>query len=86
MSVPKQEVLVGSANGKVQACNLLVQCGVIKSMAEGRRLIALGGVNIDGETVTDSTVDVIVKAGTIVKVGKHLTVQIAGTKAQEDVS
>ena len=52
---------------------LLVDCGLAKSNGEAMRLIAQGGVQIDGQKVAPGTRDIEVKSGTtlLIKVGKR---------------
>lgn len=55
---------------------LLVSSGMVSSNSEARRLIAQGGVNIDGQRVTDENLELEVKREVKIKVGKlrHLRV------------
>jgi len=68
-----QEFTVQSQEGKVFVPKLLVDCGLAKSNSEATRLIAQGGVQIDGKKVASGTRDVDAKPGTtlLIKVGKR---------------
>jgi tyrosyl-tRNA synthetase len=59
-------------------CKLIVQAGLAASHAEARRLVEQGGVSIDGERVSDSSMEVAVPAGRrfVLKVGKRRFKQI----------
>lgn len=50
---------------------LLTSSGLASSNSEARRLIAQGGVYIDGQRVTDPNLEVEFKGGEVVKVGKR---------------
>jgi len=67
------EFTVQSQEGKAFVPKLLVDCGLAKSNGEAMRLIAQGGVQIDGKKVASGTRDVDVKPGTtlLIKVGKR---------------
>ncbi|HJQ97606.1 MAG TPA: tyrosine--tRNA ligase [Candidatus Polarisedimenticolaceae bacterium] len=68
-----QEFTVQSQDGKVFVPKLLVECGLAKSNGEAMRVIAQGGVQIDGTKVASGTRDMDVKPGTtlLIKVGKR---------------
>lgn len=51
--------------------DLLKSLGAIPSSSEGRRLIEAGAVSIDQTPVTDFGLEVVLKEGMIVRVGKH---------------
>ena len=51
--MPKLEAVAG-ADGAVRIARLLVDAGVCKSTSEAGRLIAQGGLRIDGERVSDA--------------------------------
>ena len=67
------EFTVAAADGKVFVPKLLVECGLAKSNGEAMRLIAQGGVQIDGKKVASGTREWDVKPGTtlLIKVGKR---------------
>ena len=50
------------------------------SMSEARRLQAQGAIEVDGKRITKSIINV--KPGTIVRVGKHRFLRIAGPEKQ----
>ena len=54
--------------------DLLCNQGWVKSRGEARRLIAQGGVELDGEKITDSAMGIIVLPGQArdLKVGKKI--------------
>jgi tyrosyl-tRNA synthetase len=60
-------------DGMIFVPKLLVDCGLAKSNSEATRLIAQGGVQIDGKKVEPGTREVEAKPGTtlLIKVGKR---------------
>jgi tyrosyl-tRNA synthetase len=67
------EFKVPLADGKVFLPKLLADCGLAKSNSEATRLIAQGGVQLDGAKVAPGTREVDAKAGAtvLIKVGKR---------------
>jgi tyrosyl-tRNA synthetase len=67
------EFKIAAVDGKAFLPKLLVECGLAKSNGEAMRLIAQGGVNIDGEKVAAGTRDVPAAAGAavLIKVGRR---------------
>ena len=67
------EFSIAAVEGKVFAPKLLVECGLAKSNGEAMRLIAQGGVQIDGKKVAPGTREIEATPGTtaLVKVGKR---------------
>jgi tyrosyl-tRNA synthetase len=68
------EVKVPAADlkdGKIWIVKLIVLCGFAPSNAEARRLVVQGGVTIDDAKVSDSKLDVQVKEGMLLQVGKR---------------
>lgn len=57
--------------GKVWVARLLADIGLAASTSEARRLIAQGGVRINGERVTDPQSEVEPVPGTIIQVGRR---------------
>ena len=57
-------------DGKIWIIRLLEASGFIKSRQEARRLIEQGGVRLDNEKIKDSKLDIEVKTGMILRVGK----------------
>jgi len=58
-------------DGKVWIVKLIVHCGFARSNGEARRLIAQGGVSLDGELLTDADLDFTPPDGAVLKVGKR---------------
>ncbi len=56
--------------GRIWITELIVMSGLIDSKSEARRLIKQGGVRINGEKVNDPYLDLTVKEGMILKIGK----------------
>ena len=67
------EYRVAAVDGKVFLPKLLVDCGLAKSNSEAMRLIAQGGVQLDGAKMPAGTRDVHAPAGTtvLIKVGRR---------------
>jgi tyrosyl-tRNA synthetase len=67
------EFRVAAVDGKAFLPKLLVECGLAKSNGEAMRLIAQGGVNLDGTKVAPGTRDIPASAGTtvLIKVGRR---------------
>ena len=58
-------------DGKIWIAKLIVLCGFAPSNAEARRLVVQGGVTIDDAKVSDSKLDVALKDGMLLQVGKR---------------
>lgn len=58
-------------SGPVWIVQVLRDLKAVQSSSEAKRLLQSGAVSIDGDQVKDFQAQVIVKAGNIVKVGKH---------------
>jgi tyrosyl-tRNA synthetase len=56
--------------GKIWLIKLIALSGLVNSKSEARRLIEQGGVKINGEKVDDPNLDLTVKEGMVVKIGK----------------
>ena len=56
--------------GKIRLIKLIVLSGLVNSKSEARRLIEQGGVKINGEKVDDPNLDLTVREGMVVKIGK----------------
>jgi tyrosyl-tRNA synthetase len=69
------------ASGAWKLPKLLVELGMVPSMAEARRVIEQGGVYVDGErrTQTDFEVDLKSDRSVLVQVGKRKFVRVRGT-------
>ncbi|HVF52727.1 MAG TPA: tyrosine--tRNA ligase [Actinomycetota bacterium] len=64
--------------GKVYLPRVLAELGLAASGSEGRRLIAGGGVRIDGEPVASEEIGVDALVGAILQVGKRRFIRIVG--------
>ncbi len=62
--------------GDARVTALLVAAKLAPSSAEAKRLIAGGGVSLDGEKIADAAAMVRVQTGQVVKVGKNRFVQL----------
>ncbi len=62
--------------GKVGVVQLLRMVGLVSSNSEARRLIAQGGVSVDGRRVADPELRVEVRTGLVVRVGKRRFVRV----------
>jgi len=56
--------------GKIWLIKLIALSGLVNSKSEARRLIEQGGVKINGEKVDDPNLDLTVKKGMVIKIGK----------------
>ncbi len=67
------EFPIAAQDGKAFLPKLLVDCGLAKSNSDAMRLIAQGGVHIDGERIPPGTREVPAKPGSsiLVKVGRR---------------
>ena len=63
-------------DGKVWIVALMVEAELAPSKAQARRLIAQGGVDLDGQRVTDPEGSLAIKPGMILKVGKRHFVKL----------
>jgi len=65
--------VIQAVDGKVFVPKLLVDCGLAKSNGEAMRVIAQGGVQIDGQKLAPGTREIEAKSGTtlLIKVGKR---------------
>ena len=59
------------ASGNARITALLVAAGLAPSSGEAKRLIAQGGVSIDGAKVTDPAGSIQIRSGQVVKVGRN---------------
>ena len=67
---------------RVAVARLLVLLGLVPSSSEGRRLIAQGGVKIDGETVTSESGFIAVRDGMLVQIGKRKACRLSFDRPQ----
>jgi tyrosyl-tRNA synthetase len=58
-------------SGDRNVIDLLELCKLIATRAEGKRLVEQGGLEIDGERVTDKNAVIHLKAGMVIKAGKR---------------
>jgi tyrosyl-tRNA synthetase len=63
-------------NGAILAADLAVCCDFAKSKGEARRLIAEGGVRLDGEPLADPQGAVAIKSGQVLQRGKRRFVRL----------
>ena len=72
---------------RVWVPRLLAELGLVRSNAEGVRLISQGGVRIDGEKLTDPDADLPVEqlAGRVLQKGRREFVRIVGPGTSVDV-
>jgi len=68
------------ASGSWKLPKLLVELGLVPSMAEARRVIEQGGVYVDGERRTQSDIEIAISAdhSVLVQVGKRKFVRVRG--------
>jgi len=60
----------------VMASKLLLACGLVASGGEGKRMIAQGGVSLDGRKVTDPNEMITPANGMVVQVGRRKFAQV----------
>lgn len=65
------EQTVASEQGKMLISNLLKEAGLVATTSDGNRLIAQGGVKIDGEKISDKNLTIAVGESHIYQVGKR---------------
>jgi len=56
--------------GKIWLIKLVALSGVVDSKSEARRLVEQGGVRINGEKISDPSLDLTVEEGMILKIGR----------------
>ncbi len=71
-NIPIKEIQAG----KLSLDDLLIQCQLVVSKSEARRVISQGGVVIDGVKSTDFQKEITIKDGMIIRVGKRKFVKI----------
>lgn len=59
------------ADGKIWIANLLKLAGFASSSSEARRLIEQGGVLLDGEKLTDASLEILLRSGSVLQVGRR---------------
>lgn len=76
--VPSDIPSVEIAEAELGVVALLVQCGLVASNGEGRRLVQQGGVRIDDKRVSDPHATIVVRPGMVIRAGKRGFARIAG--------
>jgi tyrosyl-tRNA synthetase len=76
--VPEQVVPGEWLTEGVPAVRLVVHCGFASSNSEARRLIAEGGVRLNGRKLTDALAPLVVCPGDVLQRGKRRFVRLAG--------
>ncbi len=69
--IPAEIAVVMIDDTAVMASKLLVECKLVDSGGEGKRMIKQGGASIDGQKLTDPKAMVSPRDGSVVKVGKR---------------
>lgn len=64
------------SNGRIWVVNLLVLANLAESKRDARRLIAQGGVSLDGEKVSTPDLDLKIRDGMVLKVGSKNFAQV----------
>jgi len=59
------------SEAKVWIVKLLVDCGLVNSNSEARRMIAQGGVKLNNEKITDTDYELPLEDGMVLQVGKR---------------
>ena len=59
------------ADGKIWLAHLITRAGFAKSSSEAKRLVQQGGVRLDGERITDSSLKIDLSSGRVLQVGKR---------------
>jgi tyrosyl-tRNA synthetase len=74
--MPQQvpEIIVSSQPSAIS--ELLVKNNLVPSMAEAKRLIKNGAVDIEARTITDPKEEILLKGGEIIKIGKNRFVKV----------
>jgi len=61
---------------KITMSDLLVENKLVSSMSEAKRLIKNGAVDFDGQTIRDPKEEVLLKNGSVIKIGKAKFIKI----------
>jgi tyrosyl-tRNA synthetase len=64
------------SKGTVGVCELLKGVGMVASLSEARRLVAQGGVRVDGERVSDSQAQLVARGSVLLQVGKRKLLKV----------
>ncbi|MEB2309681.1 MAG: tyrosine--tRNA ligase [Candidatus Brocadiaceae bacterium] len=70
--IPDIEILSTElVNGRIWVARLIVLCSFATTNSEARRLVQQGGVSINNDPIQDPTLNIEVKPGMVLKVGKR---------------
>lgn len=64
-------IMVTAKNGSISIAQLLKQAGLVDSTSDGLRMIDQGAVKLDGERISDKTLQLKVGANVVAQVGKR---------------
>jgi tyrosyl-tRNA synthetase len=65
------EVVLAADEGRALLCKVLAQSELVKSNSEGRRAIQQGGVKVNGEKVSDESLEIACSGEYVIQVGKR---------------
>lgn len=71
------EATVKTENGSIGILALLTETLLVASKSDARRLIAQGGVSVDGEKIEDDKAVVEIRNGVVLKVGKRKFLRVS---------
>jgi len=76
--LPEQipEIEWRASDTTIGVCELLKDAGLVASLGEARRLIAQGGVRVDGERVTDARAGLSARGAVLLQVGKRKLLKV----------
>ena len=69
--LPDDIAVITISADAIPAAKLLLECGLVETGGEGKRMIKQGGVSIDGKKINDPNTEICPKDGMIVQVGKR---------------
>ena len=70
--LPEVVISASALSGsKIWIARLITQAGFAKSSSEARRLVQQGGVRLEGERITDPTLEIALRSGSVLQVGKR---------------
>ncbi|GBC80998.1 Tyrosine--tRNA ligase [bacterium HR10] len=78
--------LPASVGDHVELARVLVHSGLAPSMREARRLIEQGGVQVEGERITDPRARILVKPEFVLQVGKRRFVRVRSRETPSPTS
>lgn len=70
------EVTLRLDNGSINVIRLLTETKLVASNSEARRMIAQGGVSIDGQRISDQNASIAIGSSVVLKVGKRRFVRV----------